>query len=66
MPMDLFRSETGKIETDELPSTRKSYPSRSSLFIDNKRSDLLMTFRASGLFSLLPVVGKVNAYIIAL
>ena len=28
MPMDLFRSETGKIETDELPSTRKSYSSR--------------------------------------
>ena len=46
MPMDLFWNETGKIETDELPCTRKSYPSRSSLFIDNKRSDLLMTFRA--------------------
>ena len=46
MPMDLFWNETGKIETDELPSTRKSYPSRSSLFIDSKRSDLPMTFRA--------------------
>ena len=46
MPMDLFWNETSKIETDELPSTSKSYPSRSSLSIDNKRSDLLITFRA--------------------
>ena len=44
--MDLFRNETGKIETDELPSTCKSYPRRSSLFIDNKTFDLFMTFRA--------------------
>ena len=60
MPMDLFRSETGKIETDELPSTRKSYPSRSSLFIDNKTFDLLMTFRALpiGLCWLMYVVVK--------
>ena len=58
--MDLFRSETGKIETDELPSTRKSYPSRSSLFIDNKTFDLLMTFRAlpKGLCWLMYVVVK--------
>ena len=45
MPMDLFWSETGKIERDELPSTRKSDPTRSLLFIDIKRFDLLMTFR---------------------
>ena len=59
MPMDLFWSETGKIERDELPSTRKSYPSRSLLFIDIKRFDLLiMTFRALpiGLFWLMYVV----------
>ena len=46
MPMDLFRNETGKIETDELPSTCKSYPRRSSRFIDNKTFDVFMTFRA--------------------
>ena len=45
MPMDLFWNETGKIGKGEEPFTRKSYPSRSSLFIDIKRFILFTPFR---------------------
>ena len=65
MPMDRsFGTKRGKIETDELPSTRKSYPSRSSLFIDIKRFDLLMTFRTLpiGLCWLMYVVKSHDGY----
>ena len=45
MPVDLFWNETGKIGKGEKPFTRKSYSSRSSLFIDIKRFILFAPFR---------------------